>query len=126
MVRALFHLRTFLAVLALGLAVAFIAAPGTTFAATACSEEGSGPESAIADIHTSGIEGSSHHGEHAKWAGACCVSGIAAHCCGFALNPADTEYTAANFTSVRWPVSSANSLSGMGPFGDFRPPKHIG
>jgi hypothetical protein len=127
MVRALFHLRVFLAMLALGLAVAFIAAPGITFAATACSEAGSGTEHAVmADVHISDAQASSQLGEHANWADYCCMSGIAAHCCGFALSPINSEYAVANFTSVRWPVSSAHSVAGMGPFGDFRPPKYIG
>lgn len=127
MVRALFQLRVFLTVLALGLAVAFIAAPGITFAATLCSEAASGTEHAIrADVHISDAQANAKDGGHADWADYCCMSGIAANCCGFALNPGDSEYAAANFTSVRWPVSSAHSLAGMGPFGDFRPPKYIG
>lgn len=126
MVRALIHLRVLLTVLALGLAVAFSAAPGNAFAATACSEAGSGTGHAVADIHSSGIKADSHHGDHTNGAGTCCISGMAAHCCGFALNPVSSEYAAADFTSVRWPVSLAHSLAGMGPFGDFRPPKHIG
>lgn len=127
MVRALFQLRVFIAVLALGLAAAFSAAPGIAFAATACSEAASGTEHAVkADVHISDAQANAKDGGHVNWADYCCMSGIAAHCCGFALSPINSEYAVANFTSVRWPVSSAHSVAGMGPFGDFRPPKYIG
>lgn len=127
MVRALFQFRLFITVLALGLALAFSAAPGITFAATPCSEATSDTEHAVkADVHSSDAQANAKAGGHVNWVDYCCMSGIAAHCCGFALNPGDSEYAVANFTSVRWPVSGAHGLAGMGPFGDFRPPKNIG
>ena len=127
MVRALIHVRSFLAALALGLLIAFSVAPAMTFASPSCSETAAArsDESGV-DAHFSRTRSGFHQSGHADMAGDCCMSGIATHCCGVASTPADSEYVAVEFSAVAWPASPAHRLRGRGPFGDFRPPKHIG
>jgi len=126
MIRALIHVRFFLAALALGLLMAWSAAPAMSFASPSCSETAAGsPHESGVDAHLSHIRTGIHQSGHADGAGDCCMSGIAAHCCWVALTPAGSDYAAVEFSGVTWPVSPALRLMGTGPFGDFRPPKQM-
>jgi hypothetical protein len=126
MIRALANLRILVAMLVLSMAIAVGMAPGPAFAANPCDQTVSshGHETSGSSI-TAHIPHDTSH-EHRAQAGDCCTPCVVTYCCAWDV-PANADAKGLlTVTALSWQPERLSALTGLGPFGDFRPPRRIG
>jgi hypothetical protein len=130
MTRALFHIRTFFVMLVLSSTMAFGVAPAVAIPATECIKtvSAASDESKV-DTQASDLcksrDDCSDIGYKAG-AGHCGMSCFGVHCCGFGVLTNRDNAVSIHLIAAKWVFLSEVRVAGLGPCGDFRPPRHIG
>lgn len=126
MVRTLAHLRILVSVLILSMAIVAGMAPSAASAAALCDEA---TMSSHDETTARSMAQALHHEYdrgHPVQTGDCCTPCVIIHCCAGDV-PATADATGIlTVTTLKWRPDRLRGLTGLGPFGDFRPPRRIG
>jgi hypothetical protein len=119
------HLRILVSVLVLGMTIAVGMAPGAAFAvncddALIASHDGAVASTVAATAHLD------NDGDQRTESGGCRTSCTVAHCCASDVPAIGDQVAVANFTTTTWHPRPTGTSVGLGPFGEFRPPRRIG
>lgn len=128
MVRLLFHIPVLCALLVLGLATAFGVAPAQASpAARSWQIATATSQHTDAAAHSPDIQEGCDEGGCKATHGNCCLPACGTHSCGFnAIEASAFVPVTFGFILAKWRVPSEETVTGLAPQGDPRPPRHFG
>ena len=126
MIRTLAQFRILVSLLMLSMAIVIGMAPGAGFAVNDCGPTvSSHGNEASGSIIAAEIGHDIGH-EHRAQTGDCCPPCVVTHCCAWDIPGATSTMDFLTVTALSWQPEHLSGLTGLGPFGDFRPPRRIG
>lgn len=126
MIRTLAHLRLLVSVLILSMAIVIGMAPSAASAADLCDEATVSSLDGTTAVSTAqALHHEDEHG-HPAQTGDCCTPCVVTHCCAWDVPVTADARGLQIVTALTWQPDHLSGLTGLGQFGDFRPPRRIG